>query len=261
MALTEEERERYARHFSLAGVGKAGQERLKAARVLLIGAGGLGSPAAFYLAAAGVGEIGIADGDAVDRTNLQRQILHTTADIGRKKVRSASEAIGALNPNVRCTCFETRVTKENILACIAPFDIVLDCTDHLPTKFLINDACVRAKKPFVHAGILRFEGQLMTVLPGTACYRCLFPQLPPKSAIPTGRAAGLFGVLPGTIGTLQATEALKYILGIGTLLTDTLLTYDARRMQFRKVALTRQAHCPGCGAPHPLEEAQWAAEA
>ncbi len=243
MSLNEQQTQRYARNIALDGFGPGGQERLLASRVLIVGAGGLGSAAALYLAAAGVGALGLLDGDAVDLSNLQRQILHRTADVGRRKVLSAQEKIEALNPDVKVEVHDTWATPSNIAALIRPYQFVIDATDNFAAKFLINDACYFERIPFCHAGILEFEGQLMTVLPGrTACYRCLF-HAPPPAASPRG----VLGAVPAVIGSLQATEAIKFLLGIGTLLTDSLLTYSALTMEFRKLRVARDDHCPLCG--------------
>lgn len=229
--LTDEERGRYARHIALPDFGDEGQLKLLRGSVLVIGAGGLGSPVLLYLAAAGVGHIGIADGDCVDLSNLQRQVIHTTERIGTPKTESARRAILELNPAARVTLHNEFLTEKNIAEVIAPYDFVIDATDSSKAKFLINDACVAAGKPYCHGGIWRYCGQLTTWLPGHACYRCLFESAPE----PEG-PAGPFGVIPGVIGSLQATEAVKFLAGIGQLLTDTLLTFDALTMTFNKIA-------------------------
>lgn len=248
MGLSEQQIERYSRQIILKEIGGAGQEKLLRSKVFIVGAGGLGAPAALYLAAAGVGTIGIVDYDKVDLTNLQRQIIHHTADIGNEKVESARAKIQAINPDVNVKTYQTRLTAENIGEIIRQYDFVIDGTDNFPTKFLINDACYFEKVPFSHAGILRFAGQLITVLPGeTACYRCIFHSPPPVGAVPSCSQAGVLGVLAGIIGTLQATEAMKYLLGIGDLLTNALLTYSALTTEFRKVKLNRNPDCPLCG--------------
>ena len=251
MAFSDEQMERYSRHILLKEIGAKGQEKLLQAKVLIIGAGGLGSPAAMYLAAAGIGTIGIADADAVDLSNLQRQILHTTADLGRKKVQSAEETMSAINPETEVQTYPVYVSAANILNLIAPYDFILDCTDNFQSKFLINDACVMAKKPFSHAGLLRFQGQLMTYVPGEGpCYRCVFQDPPPKNAIPSCRQ-GVIGALCGVIGSLQALEAIKYFTGAGELLTGSLLTCDALTMEFRRVRLPKNTcGCAVCGE-HP----------
>ncbi len=246
MALTPDQRERYARHLLLPGVGEEGQAVLKAGRVLVVGAGGLGSPCSLYLVAAGVGTLGIMDADSVELSNLQRQLLHATGDIGRTKVESASETLWRLNPDVKLVMYPERLTASNAPEILATYDFVVDATDNFESKFLIADACHATGKPYSHAGILNFGGQTMTVLPGkSACYRCVFGEPPPG---PTPEAArGLLGVLPGVIGTIQATEALKFLLGAGELLTDTLLVYDALKMTFRRVSVKRDPACVLCG--------------
>ena len=251
MALTEEQRERYSRHIILEQVGSAGQEKLLSSKVLIVGAGGLGSPAGLYLAAAGVGTIGIVDADKVELTNLQRQIIHHTSDLGVEKVKSAQTKLRAINPDVTVKAYHELVKAANIRKIIREYDFVIDATDNFAAKFLINDACYFEKKPFSHAGVLRFDGQLITVLPGeTACYRCIFNAPPPAGVVPPSSQSGLLGVLPGVIGTLQATEAIKYLLGIGNLLTNTLLTYNVLTMEFRKVRFPRNPDCPLC-SPNP----------
>lgn len=252
MAFTNEQLERYARHIILKEIGVKGQKKLMNGRVLIIGAGGLGAPAAMYLAAAGVGTIGIVDADEVDLSNLQRQIIHATADVGKPKVISAKETMEAMNPDVKVIAMQEFVSSENILDLITDYDFILDGTDNFPAKFLINDACVMAKKPFSHAGIIRFKGQLMTYVPGQGpCYRCVFRDPPPKNAVPTCKEAGVVGAMGGVIGSLQAMEAIKYLTGVGELLTGRLMTYDALKMEFRTVKLPAHvANCPICGE-HP----------
>lgn len=252
MAFSNEQLERYSRHIILKEVGVKGQKKLLNAKVLIIGAGGLGAPAAMYLAAAGVGTIGIADADEVDLSNLQRQIIHTTEDLGKAKVQSAKETINQMNPDVTVNTYRTFVTSENIKELIAEYDFIIDGTDNFPAKFLINDACVILKKPFSHAGIIRFQGQLMTYVPGKGpCYRCIFKDPPPKEAVPTCKQAGVIGAMGGIIGCLQAMEAVKYIVGVGDLLTGYLLTYDALKMEFRKIKLPEDtSDCAVCG-DHP----------
>ena len=255
MGFTNEQLERYSRHIILKEVGVKGQKKLLNAKVLIIGAGGLGAPAAMYLAAAGVGTIGIADADEVDLSNLQRQIIHSTADIGKAKVKSAAETMQAINPDVTVNTYRTFVTSKNIMDLIKDYDFIIDGTDNFPAKFLINDACVMEKKPFSHAGIIRFHGQLMTYVPGEGpCYRCVFKNPPPKDAVPTCKQAGVVGAMGGVIGSLQAMEAIKYIIGQGDLLTGRLLTYDALKMQFRTVPLPKDKNCEVCGEhPHITE--------
>ena len=252
MTFTNEQLERYSRHIILKEIGVKGQKKLLNAKVLIIGAGGLGAPAAMYLAAAGVGTIGIADADEVDLSNLQRQIIHTTADVGKPKVESARETMEAMNPDVTVKTYRTFVSADNIMELIADYDFIIDGTDNFPAKFLINDACVMTKKPFSHAGIIRFRGQLMTYVPGQGpCYRCIFKEPPPKDAVPTCKQAGVVGAMGGVIGSLQAMEAIKYLTGVGQLLTGWLLTYDAVTMEFRKVKLPSvTSGCAVCG-DHP----------
>ena len=252
MTLTDEQIERYSRHIILKEVGAKGPKKLLNAKVLIIGAGGLGAPAAMYLAAAGVGTIGIADADDVDLSNLQRQIIHSTEDVGKPKVKSARESMERMNPDVKVNTHHMFVDAANIRELIREYDFIIDGTDNFPAKFLINDACVLEKKPFSHAGIIRFKGQLMTYVPGEGpCYRCVFKEPPPKDAVPTCKQAGVIGAMGGVIGSLQAMEAIKYIIGKGELLTGYLLTYDALTMEFRKVGLPRDTRrCAVCGE-HP----------
>ena len=251
MAMTDEQIERYSRHIILKEVGAKGQKKLLNGSVLIIGAGGLGAPAALYLAAAGVGHIGIVDADEVDLSNLQRQVIHATADIGKAKVKSAKESMEAINPDVKVSTYRMFVDSTNVRELIREYDFIIDGTDNFPAKFLINDACVLEKKPFSHAGIIRFQGQLMTYVPGEGpCYRCVFRNPPPKDAVPTCKQAGVIGAMAGTIGTLQAMEAIKYLIGKGDLLTGKLLTYDALKMEFRKINLKKDCNCAVCGE-HP----------
>ena len=252
MPFTNEQLERYSRHIILKEIGVKGQKKLMNGSVLIIGAGGLGAPAAMYLAAAGVGKIGIADADVVDLSNLQRQIIHTTADVGRPKVESAAETMRAINPDVEVVTYHEFISSANIMDIIKDYDFVLDGTDNFPAKFLINDACVMADKPFSHAGILRFKGQLMTVIPHQSpCYRCVFKTMPPKDAIPTCKQAGVIGAMAGVIGSLQALEAVKFLTGAGVLLTGKLLTFDALTMKFHTVKLPpRGDGCAVC-SDHP----------
>lgn len=248
MNLTDTQIERYSRHILLSEVGGGGQERLLAGRVLLVGVGGLGSPAALYLAAAGVGTLGLVDADVVDLSNLQRQIAHATPDIGRLKVESAAEKLRALNPDVAVRTHPERLTAANARAILRDYDFILDGTDSFASKFLVADACHFARKPYSHAGILKFNGQTLTVIPGeTACYRCVFVRPPPAGAVPTCSQAGVLGVLAGVVGAWQATEAIKFLLGAGDLLTNRLLVYDALKMRAREVRLRRNPHCPLCG--------------
>lgn len=247
---TPDELTRYSRNIILKEIGVEGQDRLLAGRVLIIGAGGLGSPAALYLAAAGVGTLGIADADEVDLSNLQRQVIHTTADVHRRKVDSARDKMLALNPGITVRTHHAFVQADNITDLIADYDFVLDGTDNFAAKFLINDACVLAGKPFSHAGIIRFTGQLTTYVPEQGpCYRCLFREPPPPNAVPTCAQAGVIGAMAGTIGTLQALEAVKFLTGAGTLLTGKLLTFNALTMEFRTISLKTNPRCRVCG-PH-----------
>jgi molybdopterin/thiamine biosynthesis adenylyltransferase len=248
MEFTEERLERYSRHILLNDVGVEGQERLFAGKVLIIGAGGLGAPIAYYLAAAGVGRIGVVDADLVDLSNLQRQIVHFTADVGRPKTVSAREKMLALNPDVEVIEHPFFANAENISELITPYDFVVDGTDSFQAKFLINDACVLAHKPFSHGGILRFTGQTMNVFPGEgACYRCVFRKPPPPNAVPTCSEAGVLGAVAGILGTIQAAETLKFLTGAGTNLKNTLLSFDAKDMRFRHVRVQRDPDCPVCG--------------
>jgi molybdopterin/thiamine biosynthesis adenylyltransferase len=250
MGLNEQQIERYSRHIMLEQVGGPGQEKLLESKVLIIGAGGLGSPAALYLAAAGVGTIGIIDADKVEITNLQRQVLYCTDDAGTDKVSAAKARIQAINPDVTVPTYKTFARAENITDIIRDYDFVIDCTDNFDAKFLINDACYFEKKPFSHAGVFQFTGQLITILPSHTCYRCTFHRPPPPDLIPSCSQIGIFGVLPAVIGSLQATEALKYLLAIGDLLTNSLLTYNVLEMEFHKVPLNPNPNCILCG-PNP----------
>ncbi len=248
MEWNEEQLERYSRHILLQDVGVEGQEKICKAKVLVIGAGGLGSPVAFYLAAAGVGEIGIVDGDMVDRSNLQRQIIHTTTEIGTPKVQSAKLKMLALNPEIKVTTYQEMLYANNILDIIAPYDFVVDGTDNFAAKFLINDACVLANKTYSHGGILRFGGQTMNVKPyQSACYACVFDRPPPKNSVPTCSNAGILGAVAGMLGTIQATEILKMILNIGEPLFNSLLSFDSKTMFFRKIILKKNPQCRVCG--------------
>lgn len=245
---TEEQLQRYSRHILLQEVGVEGQIRLNESKVLVVGAGGLGSPVALYLAAAGVGTIGIVDDDVVDLSNLQRQIIHATPDVGCNKVESASKTLQALNPEVQVNEHKFRLCADNVLELVKQYDFVVDGTDNFSAKFLVNDACVLAGIPFSHGGVLRFAGQAMTIVPGeSACYRCVFRQPPPEDAVSSCSEAGILGAIAGILGTIQATEALKFLAGTGKLLVNTLLTFDALAMDFRKVPLSRQDDCPVCG--------------
>lgn len=248
---TEEEIRRYSRNIILQEVGGIGQQKLKDAKVLVVGAGGLGSPAAFYLAAAGVGTIGIVDDDVVDLSNLQRQILHRTEDVGTPKVDSAARALSALNPGVQVKTYRTRLGAGNVMDIIREYDVIVDGVDNFSTRYLLNDACVMAGKPLVDAGILRWDGMMMTIKPREGpCYRCIFPEPPPPGVIPSCQEAGVIGAIAGVMGTLQALEAIKLILGVGETLTGRLLLFDALEGRFRQVNAARDPNCPVCG-DHP----------
>jgi sulfur-carrier protein adenylyltransferase/sulfurtransferase len=252
MELNNDEIRRYSRHLILPDVGLAGQKKIKGTSVLCIGAGGLGSPIAMYLAAAGIGKLGIVDFDTVDYSNLQRQILHTDADVGRSKAESAKETLHGINPNVEVVLHNTRITSENALDLIRPYDIVVDGTDNFPTRYLTNDACVLLKKPNVYGSIFRFEGQASVFAPhlGGPCYRCLYPEPPPPGMVPSCAEGGVLGVLPGIIGCIQATEILKLAIGKGSSLVGRLLLFNALDMKFRELKLRRDPECPICGE-HP----------
>ncbi len=253
--LSHDEILRYSRHLILPDVGVEGQRKLKAARVLLVGAGGLGSPAALYLAAAGVGTLGLVDFDVVDKTNLQRQILHGTSNVGKPKLESAKERIQDINPNVRVETFETRLTSENALDILREFDVVADGTDNFPTRYLVNDACVILGKPNVYGSIFRFEGQASVFYAKEGpCYRCLYAEPPPPGLVPSCAEGGVLGVLPGIVGSIQALETLKLILGTGEPLIGRLLLFDALKLQFRELRLTKDPDCPVCGANPTVTE-------
>jgi molybdopterin/thiamine biosynthesis adenylyltransferase/rhodanese-related sulfurtransferase len=256
--LTEAQRERYSRHILLPEVGEAGQAKLLKSKVLLLGAGGLGSPAALYLAAAGVGTLGVVDADVVDASNLQRQIIHATSRVGTPKVESAGKAIAELNPDVKVVPHGERMTSANVERLFADYEVIVDGTDNFPTRYLVNDASVFMGKPVVHGSIFRFDGQVTTFIPEKAakklglaesspCYRCLYPEPPPPHLAPSCQEAGVLGILCGIIGTLQATEAIKILLGRGTTLAGRLLTYDSLKMKFRELRLRRALDCPVCG--------------
>jgi molybdopterin/thiamine biosynthesis adenylyltransferase/rhodanese-related sulfurtransferase len=246
--LTDAQRDRYSRHILLPEVGEAGQAKLLGAKVLLLGAGGLGSPAALYLAAAGVGTLGIVDADTVDASNLQRQILHATSRIGTPKVESAAKAIRDLNPDVKVEPYQERLTSANVDRIFSPYDIIVDGCDNFPTRFLVNDASIFLKKPVVHGSIFRFDGQVTTFLPGVGpCYRCWYPEPPPPELAPSCQEAGVLGILCGIVGTLQATEAIKIILGKGDTLAGRIVTYDSLKMKFREFKLRKDKNCPVCG--------------
>ena len=251
MALSNDEVKRYSRHLIMPEVGVDGQEKLKSGSVLCIGAGGLGSPAALYLAAAGVGRIGIVDFDVVDYSNLQRQVIHGTPDVGRSKLASAKDRLMALNPHITIDTFETALSSKNALDLFRPYDVILDGTDNFPTRYLTNDACVILGKPNAYGSIFRFEGQASVFATrGGPCYRCLYPEPPPPGLVPSCAEGGVLGVLPGVIGTIQATEAIKLITGIGEPLIGRFLIYDALRMKFRELKLKKDPDCPVCGT-HP----------
>ncbi|HEY3815853.1 MAG TPA: molybdopterin-synthase adenylyltransferase MoeB [Polyangiaceae bacterium] len=259
--LTDAQRERYSRHILLPEVGEAGQAKLLKSKVLLLGAGGLGSPAAMYLAAAGVGTLGLVDADVVDSSNLQRQIIHATSRVGTPKVESAAKTIAELNPDVKVVPYMERLTSANVERLFADYEVVVDGTDNFPTRYLVNDASVWMGKPVAHGSIFRFDGQVTTFISDKAakklgmpeagpCYRCLYPEPPPPHLAPSCQEAGVLGILCGIIGTLQATEAIKILLGRGTTLAGRLLTYDSLKMKFRELRLRRDPHCPVCG-PKP----------
>jgi molybdopterin/thiamine biosynthesis adenylyltransferase/rhodanese-related sulfurtransferase len=254
MALNERERARYQRHLALAEIGAAGQEKLKAARVVVVGAGGLGSPAALYLAAAGCGTLGLIDCDQVELSNLQRQVLFDTHSLGRAKADAGRERLAALNPDIVVRAHPLELGATNVRTLLADYDLVLDGSDRLSTRYLVNDACVLLRKPLVSAAIHRFEGQLMTYVPGRGpCYRCMFPQTP-DGVVANCAEAGVLGVLPGVLGTLQATEALKLITGIGEPLIGRLLTYDALAMRFEEFRVARRSDCAVCGTSPTISE-------
>jgi molybdopterin/thiamine biosynthesis adenylyltransferase/rhodanese-related sulfurtransferase len=256
IALSREELARYSRHLILPEVNVDGQRRIKAARVLCIGAGGLGSPAALYLTAAGIGTLGLVDADRVDASNLQRQILYGTDDVGKPKLERARSRLLEINPNIEIVLHEARLSSANATEIIAPYDLVIDGSDNFPTRYLSNDVCVFARKPNIYGSVFRFEGQASVFAPhlGGPCYRCLFPEPPPPGAAPSCAEAGVLGVLPGIIGLIQATEALKLILGAGESLAGRLLHFDASKMKFREFNLRRDPECPVCGdAPSIFE--------
>ena len=255
MDFTDEQIERYSRHIMLPEVGGVGQVKMLEAKVLLIGAGGLGSPAAYYLAAAGIGNLGIVDFDVVDLSNLQRQIIHSTERIGMLKTESAKKTIEALNPDVKVTVYNERLTSENILRIFDGYDYILDGTDNFATRYLINDACVMTGKTNIHGSIFRFEGQATVFKPGDGpCYRCLYPEPPPPGLVPNCQEGGVLGVLAGVIGNLQVVETLKLILGQGKTLVGTLLIYDALNTEFRKLKLKKDKNCPVCGENPTITE-------
>ncbi|HHL40162.1 MAG TPA: molybdopterin-synthase adenylyltransferase MoeB [Deltaproteobacteria bacterium] len=256
MDFTEEQIERYSRHIILPEVGGTGQARLLESKVFVLGAGGLGSPALYYLAAAGVGTIGIADGDAVDLSNLQRQIIHDTSDIGRPKALSARESIERLNPDCKVVAYNERLTADNIRSVIRDYDVVLDGSDNFPTRFLMNDAAFFEKKTLVSGSMFRFDGQVTVFKPheGRPCYRCLYPEPPPPGLVPSCQEAGVLGALAGVIGVLQAVEAIKEVLGIGESLAGHLMIFDALKMSFRKVRVGKDPNCALCGENAVIKE-------
>jgi molybdopterin/thiamine biosynthesis adenylyltransferase len=251
MDFTEDQLQRYSRHILLPEVGGKGQAKIAKAKVFIVGAGGLGCPVGYYLTAAGVGTIALIDNDTVKMSNLQRQIAHSVHTIGMPKVESAKKTFEALNPDVKSIAMQRRISKDDILDLIRDYDIVVDGSDNFPTRYLVNDACVMARKPLVSGAILRFEGQVTTIVPGDGpCYRCLFEEPPPPGLVPSCQEAGVLGVLPGVIGGLQATEVLKLILGKGEVLKGELLIYNALKTTFRKVKVPKNTSCPLCGE-HP----------
>lgn len=253
--LTPEESLRYARHLILPEVGVSGQARLKNSRVLLVGAGGLGSPAGLYLAAAGVGTLGLVDFDVVDATNLQRQVIHGTSDIGRSKLDSAKDRLAEINPNVHVETYPVRLTSENALDILRDYEVIVDGTDNFPTRYLVNDACVLLGKPYVYGSVFRFEGQnSVFAVPGQPCYRCLFAEPPPPGMVPSCAEGGVLGVVPGFVGMIQSIETIKLLLGLGETLVGRLLISDALRMTFRELRLKRDAECPVCGDSPSIRE-------
>jgi sulfur-carrier protein adenylyltransferase/sulfurtransferase len=246
--MTQDQSIRYARHTMLPEVGEEGQVKLLKSKMLLLGAGGLGSPSGLYLAAAGVGTMGIIDDDTVDSSNLQRQIFHSTERVGMPKVESAMKAINGLNPDVKVVPYKTRLTSENVMDILKDYDVIVDGVDNFPTRYLLNDAALKLGKPVVHASIYRFEGQVTCFVPDHGpCYRCLYPEPPPPDMAPSCQEAGVLGVLPGVVGVLQATEAIKLVLGVGKTLAGRLLMYDAMATKFREMKLRRDPNCPTCG--------------
>lgn len=257
MEFTEDQLQRYSRHIILPEVGGKGQKKILRAKVLIIGAGGLGCPVGYYLAAAGVGTLGMIDNDTVELSNLQRQIAHNTQRLGVPKVDSAKTTFEALNPDVRVIGIRERMTKDNIMGFMRDYDIVVDGSDNFPTRYLVNDACVLLKKPLVSGAILRFEGQVTTIMPGEGhCYRCLFEEMPPAGLVPSCQEAGVIGAIPGVVGSLQAIEVFKLILGKGDVLKNTLLIYDALKTTFRRVRVPKNPDCPVCGDHPTITELQ-----
>ncbi|MBQ0057114.1 MAG: HesA/MoeB/ThiF family protein [Bacteroidales bacterium] len=254
--MTPEQKRRYNRHIILDGFGSEGQQRLLESKVLIVGAGGLGSPCALYLAAAGVGTIGIADADTVSISNLQRQVIHFSEDAGTPKALSAKDKMQRINPDIRVEAYPTFITAENAPDIIRQYDFIIDCTDSFASKYLINDACVMLGKPFCIAGIVAYSGQIMTHVPGSACYRCLFPAPPPENEVQTCSMVGVLGSAVGTVGTLQATEAIKVLTGIGSPLTNAILTYDALTVQFQRFDIQPNPNCMLCGSHPSVTELQ-----
>jgi adenylyltransferase/sulfurtransferase len=253
--LKDEQVERYSRQIILPEIGGAGQKKIMEAKVLLVGCGGLGSPCAYYLSGAGIGTIGLVDSDVVELNNLQRQILHFTGDIGKKKAESAKEKLNAINPDIKINTYPVRLTSGNIMDIIKDYDIVVDGSDNFPTRYLVNDACIMQNKPLSHAGILRFEGQATTIIPHQGpCYRCLFSEPPPPGMVPSCQEAGILGAVAGILGIIQATEVLKLILGKGELLKGKLLVYNALEMTFRRLNIQRREDCPVCGNNPTIKE-------
>jgi len=246
MDLNSSQKERYGRHIILSEIGVKGQEKILSGKVLVVGSGGLGSAVTLYLAAAGVGYLGLLDGDKVELSNLQRQVIHFTSDIGKEKVISAGEKVAKINPDVKVSVYAERLTDANISEIIRGWDFIVDCTDNFETRFIINDACVRNAKPFSHGGVLKFAGQTMTYVPGSACYRCVFGDVPSREAALSRSKAGILGAIPGMLGTIQAAEVLKYLTGAGELLTDRLLTFDALKMAFREIKIQKNPNCTVC---------------
>ncbi len=257
MEFTEDQLQRYSRHIILPEVGGKGQKKILRAKVLIIGAGGLGCPVGYYLAAAGVGTIGMVDNDSVELSNLQRQIAHSTSRLGMLKVDSAKATFEALNPDVKVVGIKERLNKDNIMDFMKDYDIVVDGSDNFPTRYLVNDACILLKKPLVSGAILKFEGQVTTIVPGEGhCYRCLFEEMPPAGLVPSCQEAGVIGAIPGVVGSLQAIEVFKLILGKGDVLKNTLLIYDALKTTFRRVKVPKNPECPVCGDHPTITELQ-----
>ena len=255
MDFTESQIERYSRHIILKEIGGEGQRKILNAKVLIIGAGGLGSPSAYYLAAAGVGRIGIVDSDKADLSNLQRQILHFTKDVGRAKTESAKEKLNAINPDCEVVTYTTRLNAGNVLNIIGDYDAVINGSDNFPTRYLINDACILTRTPLFEGAVIQFSGQVMTIIPyESACYRCLYEEPPPPGLIPSCQEAGVMGVIPGVIGIIQATEVLKWILKKGKLLTNRLLIYNGLESEFNELKVVRNPRCPVCGDQPTIKE-------